>query len=64
MDYQELRSGIGKDAARALFALFIGLPLTLFVFLTLADYMGGFYAAIVIFIFFLAVVAYRKHGLK
>jgi hypothetical protein len=62
--YREVRNEAGKDVARALFALFIGMPVTLFAFLTLSDYMGGFYAAAVIFIFFVAVAALRKHGMK
>lgn len=60
MDYQELRSGLGKDAARTLFALFIGLPALISAFVFLTPLIGGLYTFFGIIAVLLAIAAYRN----
>jgi hypothetical protein len=62
--YREVRNEAGKDVARALFAFFIGLPLTIFAFVMLTTYIGGLWAFLAIFGAFYGIAAYRKYGLK
>lgn len=65
MDYNELRTGLGKDAAKTLLALFIGLPALITTFIFFTPLVGGLYTFMGIVGVALAIGAYlndRKNG--
>ena len=64
MDYQELRSGLGKDAAKTLVAHFIGLPALITAFVFFTPLIGGLYTFFGVAAFLLAISAYRSDRRK
>jgi hypothetical protein len=60
MDYNELRTGLGKDAAKTLFALFIGLPALITAFVFFTPLIGGLYTFFGVVAVCLAIAAYRN----
>lgn len=58
MEYQEFKREVGKDAARALGILFIGLPLGIFIFVSIAPRLGAMKTLLGFFVLALAVGAY------